>query len=173
MAGEPLVTLSYTLTSADALAYETLPRELTGWRRWLFLLWMIGAGIVLALLPEDWVGPDWGWRFILIGVALVGLAWLLAAATMTLARHRAARRRLPRPQSVELRQWGDHLEVVTDGRQAVIAYETIAAVTTTATHVFINAPPAVIIVPARAFEEPAEMQTFGADVDRLSQASAD
>ena len=52
MMTQPLPTLSYSLTPADALAYELLPRELTGWRKWLLLVWLAAAGGLLACRPS-------------------------------------------------------------------------------------------------------------------------
>mgnify|MGYP001049358372 CR=1 FL=1 len=166
---EPLLQLTYTLTTADALAYEVLPREMVGWRKLLFFLWLGSVGAIIALLPPEWVGTEWGWQFWLVAIGLMGLAWLLAAAAMTVSRHLAARRRLPSPATVELKQWPDHLEIVTAGRQSFVAYETIAAVTTTPTHVFVTAPPQVVILPASAFASAAEMASFGEEIDRLSR----
>lgn len=168
----PLLTLTYTLTPADALAYEALPRELRGWRKWALLLWLASMGAVLTLLPRDWVGPEGGWRFWVIGLALVGLAYGIATVVMTLASHAQARRRMPASVAVTLEQWGDRLAIDADGRRSVIAWETIAGVTLGKAHVFIDAPPAVLIVPARAFADMAAMSAFAADVDRLSHDAA-
>jgi len=169
----PLRAFTYTLTTADALAYECLPREMRGWRKWLLLLWLAGMGGLVAFLPVEWVGPEGGWMFWVAGALLVGLGWLIATAIMTTATRRRARRRTPVAQVVTLEQWGDHLAVTVDGRQSFVAWETIAAVTLGKTHVFIDAPPQVIIVPLRAFDDSAAMSAFADDIDRLSQESAD
>lgn len=169
---EPLHTLTYTLTTTDALAFETLPRELVGWRKWLLLVWLAVAGGLVAFLPAEWVGPEWGWRFWLAALVLVGIAYGLATAVMTLATHRRARRRVPAPSVVTLEQWGDHLAVTIGGRQQFIAYETIADVAIGKSHVFITAPPEALIVPLSAFADRDEMTAFGEDIDRLSHEAA-
>ena len=166
---EPLLTLTYTLTTADALAYEALPRELIGWRKWLLLVWLAVAGGLVAFLPVEWIGPEWGWRFWLAALVLVGLAYGFATLVMTLATHRRARRRVPAPMVVTLQQWGDHLAVTTAERQLFVAYETIADVAIGKAHVFITAPPEALIVPLSAFTDRDEMVAFGEDVDRLSR----
>lgn len=166
---EPLLTLTFTLTTADALAYETLPRELVGWRKWLLLVWLAAAGGVTAFLPAEWIGPEWGWRFWLVALLLVGIAYGLATVVMTLATHRRARRRVPAPTVVVLEQWGDHLSASVGGRQLFIAYETIADVAIGKAHVFVTAPPEALIVPLSAFADRDEMAAFGEDVDRLSR----
>ncbi|WP_439599780.1 hypothetical protein [Devosia sp.] len=166
---EPLLTLTYTLTTADALAYEALPRELIGWRKWLLLVWLAVAGGLVAFLPVEWIGPEWGWRFWLAALVLVGLAYGVATLVMTLATHRRARRRVPAPMVVTLQQWGDHLAVTTAERQLFVAYETIADVAIGKAHVFITAPPEALIVPLSAFADRDEMVAFGDHVDRLSR----
>jgi hypothetical protein len=166
---EPLLTLTYTLTTADALAYEALPRELIGWRKWLLLVWLAAAGGAVAFLPVEWIGPEWGWRFWLAALALVGLAYGVATLVMTLATRRRARRRVPAPMVATLQQWGDHLAVTTAERQLFVAYETIADVAIGKAHVFITAPPEALIVPLSAFADRDEMVAFGEDIDRLSR----
>ncbi len=166
---EPLLTLTYTLTTADALAYEALPRELIGWRKWLLLVWLAVAGGLVAFLPAEWVGPEWGWRFWLAALVLVGLAYGVATLVMTLATRRRARRRVAAPMIATLQQWGDHLAVTTAEQQLFIAYETIADVAIGKAHVFITAPPEALIVPLSAFADRDEMMAFGDHVDRLSR----
>ncbi len=168
----PLLTLTYTLSPADALAYESLPRELTGWRNTLFLAWLGLAGGAVAFVPETIAGPEWGWRFWLVGLALVAIAYAVARLVMRLAASRRARNRIPAAVDVTLEQWGDHLAATIGDRRLFIAYETIAAVATTSEHVFVTARPDVLIVPLRAFPDHAEMLAFGAHVDRLSHESA-
>jgi hypothetical protein len=172
MAQTPILTLTYTFTTADALAYEAMPREMVGWRKWAFLLWLAGIGGVVAFLPVEWVGPEGGLVFWVAALVLVGLGWLLATGAITLRTHSQARRRIPAPVAVTVEQWGDHLAIDTGGRRTVIAWETIAAVNVAKDHVFIDAPPAVLIVPLRAFEDGAAMSAFADNIDQLSHDSA-
>ncbi len=172
MAGEPLEELTYTLTTSDALAYEELPREIVGWRKWSLLIWLAAAGLVLALLPDEWVGPEGGPRFWLGLALLIGIFWGLAVLVMTLNTRRRSRRRIPAPTAMQLKQWGDHLEITGAGRTSMVAYETIADVTATKAHVFITAPPEVIIIPAAAFPNAEDMAGFAARIDHLSSESA-
>lgn len=166
---EPLLTLTYTLTTADALAYEALPREMVGWRKWLLLVWLAVAGGMVAFLPAEWIGPEWGWRFWLIALLLVGIAYAIATVVMTLATRRRARRRIPAPAVVTLEQWGDHLALTIGERQQFVAYETIADVAIGKAHVFVTAPPQVLIVPLTAFADRDELVAFGEDIDLKSR----
>lgn len=172
MVDEPLAQLSYTLTTSDALAYEALPREIVGWRRWSFLVWLAGAGLVLALLPDEWIGPEGGLRFWLVLLVLLAIFWAVAALVMTLNTHRRARRRIPAPTAMMLRQWPDRLEITASGRTFPVPYDAIVDVTATNSHVFITAPPEVVIVPLGAFLDPLAMARFGEEIDRLSSESA-
>jgi hypothetical protein len=163
----PLRTYSYTLTTADALAWEARPRELAGWRAGLLIVWLGAAGGgPLAFLPADWVGPQWGLRFWLWGLGLVGIAWLIAAAAITLAAHRRARRRIPAPIAMHVEEWGDHFAVTAGSAPPrVIAHETIAKAIATPTHVFLAVPPDVVIIPASAFTDEGEMQALAALIE--------
>ena len=162
---EPVATYRYTLTRKDALAWEGLSRELRGWRRLLFLVWLGLAGFELALVPPDWIGDDYGWRFWLALLALVGLNWLIARLVVMLGRHLRAMRRIPASVEVELEEWGDHLTVRIGERNIVLAYEAVATTTLTATHLFIHAPPEVVIVPISAFADPSEADALAAVIE--------
>jgi len=145
-------TLRYTLTRADAIAYES-SRPLLSWRKWAFLLWLSSAGMVLAALPEDWIV---GWRFWVLGALLVGVNYLVAMMVMTLDSYRRAARRVPQPVAVEMEEWDNHLVVRSDGSIRRLAYENIAAAVLTTGHLFIHAPPDVVIVPNGAFAQPGD-----------------
>lgn len=162
---EPVARYRYQLTRADALACEGLSRELRGWRKLLFLLWLGCAGLELALLPPDWIGDDYGWRFWLALLALIGMNWLIARGVMLVARHLRALRRIPAPVDVELDDWGDHLTMRAGNRNTVLAYEMIAATTLTDTHLFIHAPPEVVIVPLSAFADPTDAAALAAVIE--------
>lgn len=145
---------------------------MTGWRKWLLLVWLAAAGGLLAFLPSEWIGADRGWRFWLAALVLVGIAYGLATAAMTLATRRRARRRIAAPVEVTLAHWGDHIEATVGKRRLVVACEAIAAVAVGREHLFIDAPPEVLIVPRRAFAEVNGFVAFGEDLDRLSRRSA-
>jgi len=171
MADTPLETLTYTLTPADALAYETLPRERTGWRSAVRLVWLGGCGGLVAFVPADWTGPEWGWRFWLIALLFVGIAYIAALLAMRLAAEARAHHRIAAPVEVTLKQWDDHLAVRLGGISSIIAYEAIAGVSIGREHVFVVAPPLVLIVPRLAFADPLQMRAFGEEIDRKSRES--
>jgi hypothetical protein len=163
---EPLQHLSFTLTRADALAYEQLHRELRGWRLVLWYIWIGLAGAVVAMLPEDWVGEEGGWRFWGIAAACGLVQYGLAVLAMSLCRYWRAARRLPHPVAVEMRDEGDHLEWREAGVPVLVAPETISTVIVTAAHAFICIGSQVLILPARAFENRLDMAAFAEDLER-------
>lgn len=169
---EPLRVYEYTLTPADALAYETLPRALGGWRFALLAIWLASSGAVLALLPEAWIGPEGGWLFWLVGGLLLCIAAMVAVGVMTLATHRRARRLVPVARLMRVEQWGDHFSITADDRSSVIAHEAINVAIVGTAHLFVVAGPDVLIIPERAFTDPSEMRPLARGLNDYDQEPA-
>ncbi len=166
----PLRRFDYRLDRRDALAYEALPRELTGLAKLAFFLFLGSAGIWYAMLEEAWdLGDRVGLRLAAIA-GLVAIHWALATLAMTLATRRRAARRIPVPVAAGLEDHGDHLlfRVGDPAEIRPIAFETIRQVVVTAERVMVDAPPTVAIVPLAAFEDAADMTATAADWDRRS-----
>ena len=140
----PNAIYRYTLTSADALAWESLPREMSGRQMLVFVVALILAGGALAFLPERWTEGLLFW---------VWLVWVaLAAYTVSTVMNRSAARaramaRFPRPTDIVIEDW-DHALSVREGREERhIAFETILAVTRGKEHMFLpvdQEPPVII-----------------------------
>lgn len=169
---QPLETLAYTLTPADALAYERLPRERRGWGQVLFYIWIACAGAALVALPQEWTGDEGSIRFYLVGAALIALFWISANLMRDQFRRIRAYRLVPEPVAVQLEVWGDHIAIDRGGQQSFLAYETIAAVQRDESRVFIIGPSALVIVPRSAFADDAALAAFAADIDARSRDSA-
>lgn len=161
-----LRTLTFTLTRADALAYETLPREITGWRRILLFVWIGLAGAAVAQLPADWVGEEGGWRFWAFMLTGSLIQYALATLAMSVQAHWRAVRRLPRPSHVEVLDHVDHFEWREGGNTIFVAPETMSAVATTPTHTFVEADRHLLILPLRAFSDKNEMVAFTGELER-------
>ena len=155
---QPLRTYEYTLTPADALAYESLPRSLRGWRFYVLALWLASSGLVLALMPESWIGPEGGWLFWLVGVALLGIAGVIAVAAMTLMKHLRAYRRVPAPLAMRVEEWAEHFSIEAGGRSRSLAFGDIVGTGATATHLFIVTRGDLLILPAHLFTDRGEMR---------------
>lgn len=165
---QPFRHLSFMLTRADALAYETLPREIGGWRLILLFVWVGLGGMAVAMLPEGWVGEEGGWRFWAF-IAASGFAqYGLAMVVMHLYAHWRAARRLRHPIAVEVLDHVDHLEWRENGVPVFVAPETINAIIKTPTHVFICVSGRVLILPTRAFGSGHDMTAFAEELERRS-----
>lgn len=160
-AGHPARVFLCDVTPADALAWERLPSEATGWRK------------VGVFAPWVAVGMVWGASGDMASLALrlpltggAGLAVMLAAGALTArARARRARSRVPAPCRVQVEEFGDHLAlrgVDPPGPATFIAPETIRQIVLARGHVFLEAPPDLMILPLAAFEDAADMAAFAA-----------
>ncbi len=161
-AAAPARVWEFTLDHADALAWEALPSAIRGWRKFVFLLFLAAGGLWPLLLPESWDIDRHQWRILLATTVGVGLQWALATVAMTLATRRRAARRLPSPVAVRIEDHGDHLAVRERGegrpeRHASIPIERIVSVVLGARHLFVQAPPEVLILPLAAFTDLQDM----------------
>lgn len=123
--------------------------------------------LALAAFETGFFAGDRGeeWQIWAIGALLVAVHYAVARIVMDLLARCRAAQRVPADTDVELEEWGDHLLVRCDGRDKVIAFETIAATALTATHIIISAPPETLIVPRSAFGDLAESVALQARID--------
>lgn len=168
---QPIRRRAFTLTRADALMWESLPAELSGWRKWLYFLWLALAGCWPTFLPADWQSNNWLLFFSLL--IMLGLHWVVASTVMTLASHCRARRRVPQPVAGWVEDWGDHLLYGLAGHPAQpitpeLTRQTVAA----GACVFIDAPPVLVILPAMAFDDDADRDSFVRCWEERSKAAA-
>lgn len=150
------------LTSADAMAWEALPRD--GSRRELFLAigLAIVLGMALGLMPDDWTE---GWRFYAIGLSFCVLGFCLWTVAKTLSAYGRARRRIPAPTPLRVTQGPDGFGVTTDQGTCHYRLAAIATVTPTATHLFLAGPEGLVILPLAAFESPEDMAATGLAIE--------
>ncbi|WP_323042807.1 hypothetical protein [Gemmobacter sp.] len=168
----PQQVLHYRLTPADALAWERRPMELTGWRKLgFFAPWVVlgmGWGVAEPL-------PGLLARSAVAGGAAIAV-WLAVRLIVARARRRRALARVPAPLDMMCEVWGDHLEArpVTGAQPpTTIAPEAIRQVLATPDRLFLDAAPALLILPRTAFATPEDMAAFAAHWDALSCAAAD
>ncbi len=163
---EPLRRYEVTLSSADALAYEMLPRTYSGRKKLALVLPFFAIGAGVGLLPEAWIA---GWQFYAIG-AVLALGWYgLFTLMVNLRSRRRARRRFPRPVTLTIADHGGHLEVTGDGQPRLYAFELFNAVIRAERHLFLPAGDDVVILPRNVFE-PGE---FEALADRIDAADVE
>ena len=153
MPAEPLRTTTYTLTSADALAWEQASARLTPAEAVGLVIWLALCGSLALLLPPDWAGAHLSWSFGLVVAILISIGATLALLVQALGQWRAARRRVRRPQEVTLVEWPAHLDIVGAGLPRALVFPAIRAAILTRTHLFLKSDSDVVIIPRRAFPE--------------------
>jgi hypothetical protein len=163
----PLAVYRYRLTYVDALAYERLPGEWTGWQKAALILPLMAIG-ALAGLFEDELGV-WWWA----AVAGLLLAWaVVGLAVFNWRIHGRARARAAREGHTEIEDRGDHLVIRSQAGTTRLADETIGRVIIAGGHVFILWRGGSLILPQRAFDSGAAMRAFGEAIDRRSMEAA-
>ncbi len=138
MLPEPVRTTTYTLTSADALAYEQAAARMTPLVTVAFVVWLGLCGSVALLIPADWAGARLSWSFGLVVAILLAIGTTLALLAQALRQWQAARRRFRRPQEVTLVEWPAHLEVIGAGLPRALAFPAVRAAVLTRTQLFIK-----------------------------------
>lgn len=81
-AAPPLRRLRGRLTRADALAWESLPRELTGVRKFAFIAFVAAGGLWVGLAAEA-LGLDAAWLRLALILVAAALHWGLATVFLT------------------------------------------------------------------------------------------
>jgi len=163
----PLAVYRYRLTLVDALAYERLPGEWTGWQKAALILPLMAIGAFAGLI-EDWAGV-WWWA----SVGLLLLVWAtVGLAVFNWRIHRRAKARAAREGRTEVEEWGDHLAIRSEAGCANLADETIGRVIVGDGHVFVLWRGGSLIVPLRAFDSGEAMRAFGEAIDRRSMEAA-
>src|SRR3954469_24246958 len=153
MPDEPLRTTTFTLTRADALAYEQALGRLTPLGTLALLCWLGLWGGAALLLPADWAGPRLGWAFNVLVSVLVGVAYVLALLLMAVRQWGRARGRLKRPVEVTLTEWPDRLDLISVGMPRSVGLGDIRRSVLTRTHLFLDIDDGAIILPRRGFKE--------------------
>ncbi|HVW92511.1 MAG TPA: hypothetical protein VHB74_07880 [Devosia sp.] len=164
------VPLRYTLTAADALAYERLPRALTGMQRATLYLWLVLAGILLVALPPELVGTISSPRFWLTGAAFLIIQWFIYTGLRWWWQRSRAQAHYPHPVDISLEPFDDHLLITENGRTRRIPFEEIGVLLPTATHLFMAVGRDLVIVPRAAFGDAAGMTELVDTIDGYMRA---
>lgn len=165
---QPYCTYQYELTAKDALAWRTLRNDWSVTEKLFGLCLLALGGFVLAVLPERLAGEPYDLRFILSLGAALTFSYALFRAAIAFNDRRLARRDIPAPRMITLEDWVDHLDERWQGGRRSVALEMMGPVLDTPGHVFVQGPSAVIIIPAAAFDSPAEKQAFAVNLEELA-----
>lgn len=165
---DPLRITTFTLTRADALAYERYARPM-GWRRTAgLILWLALAAPILWLIPNDWSGNVTLPAFWALAAVVLAILYTLAMIAWTMGDMRRARRRVRTAHEVTMEEYTDRLEVTGAGIPRYVNFAEVAKPVVTPTHLFIGSGPNAVIIPRRAF---AEEESFDALAARLQGAA--
>lgn len=165
----PALLLRYRLTPADALAWEALPTEARGWAKaahfapWIMLGlgWGVTEGNDLAL----WL------RLALVAAPAVAV-WALSQALFSRARQRRALARVPAPADMLCTVAEARLTAHPEDRPQEAVTLTpvdLRQVVLTPAHLFLDAAPALIILPRAAFADAEAMAALAARWETLSK----
>lgn len=165
---DPLLTTTYTLTRADALAYERWAGRPGLLGTIVFLLWLSLAGVLLWLLPDNWTAT---WRepgFWALGAVFVAIFYVLAMIPQTVGEMRRARRRVRHAHDVTIEEHADRLGVSGQGIPRSLTFAEAGTPIVTRTHLFFGDGDDLVILPRSAFPEEG---SFDALVARLTAAA--
>jgi hypothetical protein len=165
---DPLLTTTFTLTRADALAWERHARRPTLPGTILFLLWLALGPAIAWLLPDSWAGTPATPAFWALAGVLVAILYVLAMIAFTVGDMRRASRRIRRAHDLTIEEYPDHLAVTGTGIPRTLSFAEAGRPIVTRTHLFIGQGDDLIILPRRAFPEE---ESFDALAGRLTAAA--
>jgi hypothetical protein len=164
MADEPLRITTFTLTRADALAYEQASSRSTPLGTAALILWLGLCGAAAWLIPADWSGPRFGWSFPALVSVLIAIGYVLVLLAAAFRQWLRAGKRLSRPQETTLGEWRDRLEITTAGVSRTLPLLDIRESILTRSHLFLVGDDNVLIVPQRAFAEEGVIEEMAARI---------
>jgi hypothetical protein len=169
----PPFALAYRPTRADAAALLAPARriDVAFDLRW-FLAACVAAGMGLGLIEDGTrlTGPT-----TLAAAGAIVALFLAGGALWRALRRRRAVARFPLPREARARIDAVGVELIEDGRERFVAWETVAAVTGDDARVMLRLDPVEnsVVLPRAAFADAAEMAAFRAYADARIEASAD
>lgn len=164
MADEPLRTTTYTLTRADALAYEQASSRMTPLGTAALILWLGLCASAAWLIPDDWAGARFGWSFPALVSVLVAIGYVLVLIVISFVQWLRAGRRIGRPQEVTLGEWSDRLEIITAGTPRTLRLVDIRESILARAHLLLISDDGVLIVPRHAFAEEGAVEELAARI---------
>lgn len=167
----PLRAYSYQLTSADALAWRKLRDDWSAWEKLFGLALACGLAVLLAALPESWIGAPYELRFVAAFAAIFAPGYGLFRLLIELNDRRLARRDIPAPRKIRLEDWGGHLDECWVGGRRFVTLEKMGPVLDAKSHIFVQGPGTVIIIPAAAFANAGDKRAFAANLEAKADAA--
>jgi hypothetical protein len=165
MPDEPLRTTTFTLTRADALAYEQAASRLTPLGTMALVLWLGLCGSAAWLIPADWAGSRFGWSFSILVSVLIAIGYVLILLVMAFRQWWRAGRRLRRPLEITLTEHRDKLDIIGAGLPRELPLPDIRESILARTHLFLISDNDVLIIPRHAFHEEGAVEALA---DRIA-----
>jgi hypothetical protein len=165
MADEPLRTTTFTLTRADALAYEQASWRLNPLGTMALVLWLGLCGSAAWLMPPDWAGPHLGWSFSILVSVLIAIGYVLVLLVMSFRQWWRAGRRIRRPLEITLTEYREKLEIIGAGMPRQLPLLEIRESILGRTHLFLVSDNEVLIIPRHAFQEEGAVEALA---DRIA-----
>lgn len=148
LAADPDAIYRYTLSAADALAWERLPRRITGLHKLGFAaVLLVGCG-GFALLPHRWVE---GWKYFAWLTMVALFAYIGTRLMFDMIALYRARLRFPAPVDVVVEDWEDRLHVKLGTKTSRIRLGDVESLARTADYVFAQTASELLILPFDAF----------------------
>ena len=165
MADEPLRTTTFTLTRADALAYEQASSRLNPLATMALVLWLGLCGSAAWLIPPDWAGAHLGWSFSILVSVLIAIGYVLVLLGMSFRQWWRAGQRIRHPQEITLTEYREKLDIIGGGLPRELPLREIRESILGRTHLFLVSDNGVLIIPRNAFQEEGAVEALA---DRIA-----
>lgn len=164
MPDEPLRTTTFTLSRADALAYEQASARPSPLGVMALLLWLGACASLAFLIPPDYAGPRIGWSFSILVSILIAIGYTLVLIGVGIRQWLAAGKRIKRPVEVTLTEWPDRLDIVGPGIPRELKLRDIRESILGRAHLFLVGDDGVLILPRAAFSEEGAIEGLAARI---------
>ena len=164
MADEPIRITTFTLTRADALAYEQASSRMTPLGTVALILWLGLCASAAWLIPADFSGWQLGWSFSILVSVLIAIGYVLVLLAAAFRQWLRAGRRIGRALEVTLGEWTDRLEIIAGGPSRTLRLIDIRESILTRTHLFLISDDGVLIVPGHVFAEEGIIEEMAARI---------
>jgi hypothetical protein len=164
MLDEPLRTTTFSLTRADALAYEQAAFRLNPLGTMALVLWLGLCGSAAWLIPADWAGARLGWSFSILVSILVAVGYVLVLIGISFRQWWRAGQRLKRPQEITVTEYPARLEIIGTGMPAELRFTEIRESILARTHLFLISDNGIVIIPRNVFAEEGVVEALAARI---------
>lgn len=168
----PAFSLRYHIDWRDALLWETLPVELRGLQYAVYIGFLVLGGMAYGIAGEHlprWITDLPSILPLLVIVLISHALWSVYARLRQVYR---AKRRLPRRILCIFEDWRDHIYLHSEVEEVSLSPDLCRRCVQTETHLFLEFPETLVILPLSAFDSPAQGRAFFATWERLVAEAA-